>query len=101
MQLRQSYKGGMRNIEVQTLVQATAIVALLNICHSYSVVMAKKQENVSVHEMSFCIADNHDLHGIMRDMFFDFGDCRFTLQRDNVEYIMDIDRIEFIKKEAG
>ncbi len=99
MQLRQNYKGGSRYIAVQTLAQAQAIVALLNICYSYSVVMAKKQD-ISIREMSFCIADNHDLYGIVRDMFFDFGDCRFTLSSYNgVEYIMNVDRIEFEKPE--
>lgn len=100
MRLQQHYKGGMRWCEVSTLDQASSIVALLNICHSYSTIMARKQ-GVPTREMSFCIADNHELYGIVRDMFFDFGDCTFTLDRDGVSYIMNIDRIEFIKKEIG
>lgn len=101
MHLRQSYKGGIRDLLVQDLEHASSAVALLNICHSYAAVMARKQENVSVHEMAFAIADNHDLHGILRDMFLDFGDCMFTLHRDGVEYVMSHDSIVFERPEEA
>ncbi len=100
MLLRQSYKGGIRDYTVLSLQQANDIVALLNICHSYSLIMAKKQD-VTFREMAFCIADIHDLYDVMREMLFDFGDCMFTLLHNNVEYIMNVDRIEFVKKEAS
>ena len=97
MQLRQSYKGGIHTLKVHSLEQTRSIVALLNICYSYSVIMAKKQDT-TVREMSFAIADNHELYGILRDMLLEFGDCIFTLNRDGMEWIINPDYLEFEKE---
>ena len=98
MLLRQSFKGGIRDYRVLDLDHATSIVALLNIAYS----MAKKSaipDLRSFDEAMFVICEEHELHGILRDMLKSFGDCIFTLIMPNgSEYVMNPDFIQFEKE---
>lgn len=97
MLLRQSFKGGTRDYRVLDLKHASSIVALLNIAYS----MAKKSAISglrSVDEAMYVICEEHELHGVLRDMFRDFGDCIFTLvMPSGEEYVMNPDFIQFEK----
>ena len=97
MLLRQSFKGGTRDYPVESMIQAQSIVSLLNIAYSY----AKKSaipDLRSIDEAAYVICEEHELHGILRDMLKSFGDCIFTLiAPDGIEYIMNPDFIQFDK----
>ncbi len=97
MLLRQSFKGGIRDYPVESMVLAQSIVALLNIAYTYAKIMSSKGP--------FCIdgaiesiCEEHELHGILRDMLKSFDDCIFTLVVPNGnEFIMNPDFIQFEK----
>jgi len=98
MLLRQSFKGGTRDYRVLDLEHAQSIVSLLNIAYS----MAKKSaisDLRSFDEAMFVVCEEHELHGVLRDMLKSFGDCIFILVMPNGdELVMNPDFIQFEKE---
>ena len=91
MFLKQSTKTGMKDYTVSTLQQARDIVGLMSIAYTHAVAYS----NASKGNIPFSVAletvmDQHEIHGIMKEMLEDFGDSIFTVVRDDrSEWIMD------------
>ena len=97
MLLRQSFKGGIRDYRVLDIEHASSIVALLNIAYSYANIMSSKGP-FCIDGAIISICEEHELHGVLRDMLKSFDDCIFTLiAPDGIEYIMNPDFIQFEK----